>query len=161
MKNQSPLFADIPSVFTNNKINTLLNEHLVDKIIDSFNQQTQLNNQFKLRIEKMIDSIEYAYPNEGIKLKKLVELFLDRSMNLLAEQMKKLLDCHVENNAKNGRMPHTNLESNILELTPKHNENWMKDWMEQTDNYKNNPKVLALIANNIEGFLHYADVVEK
>jgi hypothetical protein len=40
------------------------------------------------------------------------------------------------------------------------NKNWMKDWMEQADNYKNNPEALSLIANNVEGFLHYADIVE-
>jgi hypothetical protein len=41
------------------------------------------------------------------------------------------------------------------------NKNWMKDWMEQADNYKKNPEVAALIENNIEGFLHYADLVEN
>lgn len=48
----------------------------------------------------------------------------------------------------------------IQKKTNNHNKNWMKDWMEQADNYKNNPEALALIANNVEGFLHYADIVE-
>ena len=42
----------------------------------------------------------------------------------------------------------------------KHNENWMKDWIEQADNYKNNPEALLMIENDLEGFLHYVDVVE-
>ena len=69
MKNQSPLFTDIPIIVTNNESNTLSNENVTDTIIDSFNEQTELNNQFKLRIRKMIDLIDYAYPNEDIKLK--------------------------------------------------------------------------------------------
>lgn len=42
-----------------------------------------------------------------------------------------------------------------------HNENWMKDWMEQADNYKNNPEAMALIADNVDGFLHYVDELEE
>lgn len=42
----------------------------------------------------------------------------------------------------------------------KHNKNWMKDWMEQADNYKNNAEAVKLIANDVDGFLHYADKIE-
>jgi hypothetical protein len=41
-----------------------------------------------------------------------------------------------------------------------HNENWMKDWMEQADNYRNNNEVLKLIGNDVDGFLNYADSIE-
>ncbi len=160
MKNQSSLFSDIPTVFSNKKRGPLSNENITDAIIDSFNEQTQLNDQFKLRIKKMIDSIEYAYPNEGIKLKEIVDFFLDKSRKLSRDQMKKLLDSHLEVNSKDSSIQNADKASNLPELTPKHNENWMKDWMEQADHFKNNPEVMALIANNVEGFLHYADKVE-
>lgn len=41
-----------------------------------------------------------------------------------------------------------------------HNDNWMKDWMEQADNYKNNSEAMTLIGSNRERFLQYADSVE-
>jgi hypothetical protein len=54
-----------------------------------------------------------------------------------------------------------NLKSPIFqEKNNEHNKNWMKDWMEEADNYKNNPEAMTLIANNVDGFLHYADIVE-
>ena len=75
--------------------------------------------------------------------------------------MKKSVDNHLEINSKDNSIQNTEKESNLPEVTPKkHNRNWMKDWMEQTDNYKNNQEAMALIANNVEGFLHYADIVE-
>ncbi len=40
-------------------------------------------------------------------------------------------------------------------------DNWMKTWMEEADNYKNNPEALKLIENDVDGFLHYMDVVES
>ena len=160
MKNQSPVFTDIPIVFSNNESNALSNEKMIDTIIDSFNEKIQLNNKFKLRIKKMIDSIEYAYPNEGIKLKETVDLFLDKSQKLSREHMKKLVDNHLEVNAKDNRIQNTEKVSYLPKVIPKHNKNWMKNWMEQADNYKNNPEVMALIGNDIDGFLHYADIVE-
>jgi hypothetical protein len=42
----------------------------------------------------------------------------------------------------------------------KHNQNWMKDWMEQADNYRNSNEVLKLIGNDVDGFLNYADSIE-
>ena len=42
-----------------------------------------------------------------------------------------------------------------------HNSNWFKDWMEQASHYKNNPEAMKLIANDIEGFCHYIDIVES
>ena len=74
--------------------------------------------------------------------------------------MKKLLDNHLEVNSKDNGNQNTEKASNLPEVTPKHNENWMKDWLEQADHYKNNPEAMALIANDVEGFLHYADMVE-
>ncbi len=47
-----------------------------------------------------------------------------------------------------------------ISLDKQQNENWMKDWMEQADNFKNNPEALKLIGNDVEGFLEYADQVE-
>ena len=47
-----------------------------------------------------------------------------------------------------------------MSIDKKPNANWMKDWMEQADNYKNNPEALKLIQNDMEGFLEYADDVE-
>lgn len=38
--------------------------------------------------------------------------------------------------------------------------NWMKDWMEHAENFKNNPEALKLIKNDVDGFLRYADLVE-
>jgi len=160
MKNQSPLFTDSSIVFSNNESNTFSNENLTDSIIDSFNEQIQLSYQFKRRIEKMIDSIEYAYPNDSIKLKEIVDSFLDKSRKLSIYQMKKLLDNHLEVNSKESSIQNAYKASNFPKVTPKHNENWMKDWMEQADHYKNNPEAMALIANNVEGFLQYADKVE-
>ena len=160
MKNQLPLLNDIPIIFTSHKINILSNESLINTIIDSFNEQIRLNGQFKLRIKEMIDSIEYAYPNDGIKLKGIFNLFLEKSQELSRYQMKELLDNHLEHNSNDGSIQTTDVVSGLLEATPKRNENWMKDWIEQADNYKNNPEAMALIANNVEEFLHYADKVE-
>lgn len=74
--------------------------------------------------------------------------------------MKKLVDNHLEISSKNNSIQNTEKESNLPEVTPNHYKNRMKDWMEQTDNYKNNQEAMALIANNVEGFLHYAVIVE-
>ena len=55
----------------------------------------------------------------------------------------------------------TNYFSRLSELVDEElNENWMKDWIEQTASYKNNPEALKLIGNDIEGFLQYEDYVE-
>lgn len=55
----------------------------------------------------------------------------------------------------------TNYFSRLSELVDeKQNKNWMKDWLEQTASYKNNPEALKLIGNDIEGFLQYEDYVE-
>ena len=70
--------------------------------------------------------------------------------------MKRLLDNHLDVNFKYNSIQ----KSNLPKVTLKHNENWMKDWMEQANNYKKNPKVMTLIANYVEEFLHYADKVE-
>lgn len=160
MKTQSPIFSSIPTAISNKKISALSPEKVADTIIDSFNEQTQLNNHFKLRIKKMIDSIEYAYPNEGVKLKEIIDTFSKESKKLSGDYMKKLLDTHLAFNPINinNRNSANSAASNVV--IPKHNKNWMKDWMEQADNYNNNPEALALISNNIEGFLHYADIVE-
>jgi hypothetical protein len=48
----------------------------------------------------------------------------------------------------------------IQKKMQKHNENWMKDWIEQVDNFKNNPEALIMIENDLEGFLHYVDVMK-
>ena len=55
----------------------------------------------------------------------------------------------------------TNYFSRLSELVNEdYHENWMKDWIEQAANYKNNPEALKLIGNDIEGFLQYEDYVE-
>lgn len=55
----------------------------------------------------------------------------------------------------------TNFSNHLLISTDKKpNANWMKDWMEQADSFKNNPEALKLIQNDIEGFLEYADNIE-
>ncbi len=47
-----------------------------------------------------------------------------------------------------------------ISLDKGQNDNWMKDWMEQANNYKNNTEALKLIENDVEGFLEYADRVK-
>jgi hypothetical protein len=158
MKMQTPLLSNIPVDFYNHKNNGLTNKKVSDTILDSFNEQTQLNNQFKLTIKKKIDSIEYAYPNEGIKLKLIIDSFIEESKKLSGNYMKKLLDTYL---AFNPIEPRNHRVANTQNVITKDNENWMKDWMEQENNYKKNPEAMALISNNIEDFLHYADNMES
>jgi hypothetical protein len=54
-----------------------------------------------------------------------------------------------------------NYFSRLSELVDEnHNRNWMKDWMEQADNFKNNSEALKLLGDDVDGFLKYADRVE-
>jgi hypothetical protein len=63
-------------------------------------------------------------------------------------------------NGKENKKPVSPLNLILKNNDNKQNENWMKDWMEQADNYKNNPEVLKMLGNDVDGFLHYADKIE-
>ena len=69
-----------------------MNTKQTDEITDSFNEQIFLNKQFQQKICCMIDSMEFAYPNDGLKLEKTINLFLESSHKLLGGYMKKVLD---------------------------------------------------------------------
>jgi hypothetical protein len=47
-----------------------------------------------------------------------------------------------------------------ISLDKNQNDNWMKDLMEQGNNYKNKTEAIKLIENDMEDFLEYADHVE-
>lgn len=160
MKTQAPLYSDILNSVSSSKIAKHSNETVADIIIDSFNEQIQLNNQFEKKIKNMIESIKYAYPTEGLELTVIIDSFIEDSKQLSGDYMKQLLDTHFAFNPihkKDYKIIHS---PSLQIINPHHNENWMKEWMEQADNFRNNPEALALIANNVEGFLHYADEVE-
>lgn len=46
-----------------------------------------------------------------------------------------------------------------ISLDKKQNDNWIKDCIEQTSNFKNNTGVLKLEESDAEGFLKYVDRV--
>jgi hypothetical protein len=161
MKTQTPLYSDIYNSVSSSEITKDANERVADIIIDSFNEQIQLNNQFEKKIKNMIESIKCAYPNKDLKLIGIIDSFIENSKQLSGDFMKHLLDIHFAFN------PIHSSEQKFVQLTSlqilnaHHNQNWMKEWMEQVDNFRNNPDALVLIANNEEGFLHYFDAVEE
>src|ERR1035437_9612254 len=94
--------------------NVCSEEKIADTIIDSFNEQVYLSNQFKQRIKSMIDSTEFAYANDAVKLQKTIDLFLESSYKLLKEDMKNVFDlCTV---LKSGATDKHNTQTQLTHL---------------------------------------------
>lgn len=81
--------------FSNSKeISQPKQEEITDTIIDSFNEQIFLGDQFKQKIEKIIKEMNFGHPNDGDKIKKTLDIFLETSHKLLGDYLKKTLDLY-------------------------------------------------------------------
>ena len=88
----------------NENLNILLDQHnytiqripkeelIMDTIIDSFNEQIYLNNQFKQKIRSVIGSIEYINSTDKFAILKTIDLFLESLHTLSTASLKKNLD---------------------------------------------------------------------
>jgi hypothetical protein len=162
MKTPSTLARNTNRTISLNKTPNLTAAMVAEKIIESFKEQSQVYNHFKLRVKKMVNSMEYANPNEAKKLNAIIDSYAEQSRKLSEHYMTKLLTSNLISDFVDCQL---HLLENVSDLNlPNeefiHNDNWMKDWMEQADNYKDNPEAMALIENDLEGFLHYADQIE-
>jgi hypothetical protein len=162
MKTPSTLIRNTTRTISLNRIANLTTEMVEEKIIESFKEQTQVNNHFKVRVKKMVNSMEHTYPREAKKLNAIIDSYTEESRKLSEHYMTKLLTSNLIADSVDcqRRLIENVSDVNLPDESPKHNDNWMKDWMEQADNYKNNPEAMALIENDLEGFLHYADEIE-
>jgi len=113
-------------------------EKIADTIIDSFNEQVCLSNQFKQKTRSMIDSIEFAYTNDAVELQKTIDLFLESSYKLLREDMKNVFDlCTVlKSEATDKHNSHNQVTPINEEVNSVQNNYWMEDWIEQIDYFK-------------------------
>ncbi len=137
------------------KTNNCTEEKLTDTIIDSFNEQISLSNQFKQKIENMIGFMEFAYPNDKTKIQETMASFFEASRKLSGDYMKKILDLHIvlkpaeTNRNEYNHFPKT---GNIIE-----NNKWTQDWIKQIDFFKNDFEILSLADSNLDAFYFYGN----
>lgn len=126
-------------------------EEIANTIIDTFNDHVYLSTQFKQKISSMIDSVEYEFPNDGIKLQKIIDLFLGASHKLMGDYMKTLLDSYLVRKPQTAQL--TNEPSYI-----KPNKYWIEDWMEQSHYLNGKPEGLLLEEANMDDHFYYNDI---
>ena len=139
-----------------------IDEDLTDTIIDSFNEQIKIGNQFKDKISKMLNSLEFAYPNDKDKIQKVIDLFLESSHKLLGDYMKKSLDLYMSVHSATGNSDITSGEFNsfIDMINNIQSDQWMMNWLEQLNFLKDKAEDFQFLHDD-DDFCYYVDVTEN
>lgn len=153
------LDLEILTVQDNHISNPQVDEEITDTIIDSFNEQIYIGNQFKDKISNMLNSLEFAYPNDKEKIQKIIDLFLESSHKLLGEYMNKVLDLYVSVKSDKEDLYTTSDEFDpfFKVVTNVENNQWMTDWLEQVNFLNNKTENVSLLQSDND-FCYYVDV---
>jgi hypothetical protein len=142
--------------FTNTKdISQPKQEEITDTIIDSFNKQIFLGDQFKQKIEKIIKEMNFVYPNDGEKIQKTLDLFLESSHKLLGDYLQKTLDLYT---AFKPEFPEIENKTNdaTKNVNYVYNNQWMEDWIEQNNSHNADFETIPLFDGNLDEFNHFS-----
>ena len=132
---------------------------IADTIIDTFNEQICLNDRFKQKIKSTINLIAFSYPDDRFILLEKIDSYLESSHKLLGNYMEAIIDYYIAYKPDDVQ-PSSQLNLFDEVTSTSKNDQWMCDWMEQTDSYKSGLKNNYFIDNNIEHFYYYDDVSE-
>lgn len=145
--------------FTNTKdISQPKQEEITDTIIDSFNEQIFLGDQFKRKFEKIIKEINFVNQNDNEKIQKTLDSFLESSHKLLGDYLKKTLDLYTAFKPEFPEIDHTNTyqtgntDGNVNYV---YNNKWMEDWIEQNNSYHADFETISLFDGNLDEFYHF------
>jgi hypothetical protein len=153
---------EVLTIHDNDKSNLSLSEEITDIIMDSYNEQIHLGNQFKDKISRILSSMEFAYPNDKENIQQSVDEFLKASDNLMGEFMNNTLNLYVT--VKPDLQVVYN-ESNTIDcvfseiVATIENKQWMVDWLEQVSFLKNKTEDLKIDEHGND-FCYYVDVTE-
>ena len=90
-----------PKIMSSKKIstihcNSLFAEETINVIIDYFNDEYRLNNNFKKSVLNEIKNIEFAFPTDNKKLELNIELNSENSFTASANGMKNILEAFIK-----------------------------------------------------------------
>jgi hypothetical protein len=156
------LDIEVLTIQDNYKSNSTFDEEITDTIIDSFNEQIYLGNQFKDKMGNILNSLEFAYPNDKEKIQKVLDLFLESSHKLLGEYMNKVLDLYVsvKSDTKHSHAVPEEISSLFEVINYIQNDQWMTDWIDQVS-YLRNKTDNSPLDNDDNDFCYYVDVTGK
>lgn len=138
--------------------NSCSEEELADVIMDAFNEQLIQNILFKQKIESMMDSMDFTYPNHRAKLKETMALFFESLNDFSKENMKKMFDLHlIFKPNETSKMQHGHFPTTVPILE---NNQWAQDWMEQIHYLKGNSDILPRMDCDMENFCFYIDLTD-
>lgn len=147
--------------FSNNKnIDKSTEEEITNSIIDSFNEHIFLGDQFKQNIAEILRKIDFAYPNDGVKIQKTFDLFLKSSHKLLENYLKKTLDLYTsfkpefKSDGHKGTYQTTDIFGNTHFVR---NNQWMQDWVEQSNSYNVDFETISSFDGNLDEFYYFTD----
>jgi hypothetical protein len=124
-------------IFASNKnhktsTDVTLAEKSIDTIIDFFNQQALINNDFESRMLSALKIVEFAYPNDYAKLQAVVEGHTLNINKTLSKGMKTILDAFTNvDSATNFEKSYYQDMDFIIETPIEHHQTHAV-WVEQT-----------------------------
>lgn len=111
---------DIEFLIVENDQSANYSSEIIDLVMDSYNQHVKLGDAFRDEMQQLINSMEFAYPNDPQKLRQFIDQFVALSQESLVEYMKKMMALHI---------PHSHVVAVDVKREP--NRNWMKDMGDQ------------------------------
>ena len=148
------------SFVKNNEIDNYFTHDVSSILIDAFNNQSLLNNQFKQKISCMINLLEFSYSDDRVILNNAIDSFLDLSHKSLVNYIQIDLDLNFKNRAnyfKSQNQIYQLYNNTILDK----NDCWMEDWMEQASMFNLASNTMHLNKYDNDGFCYYTDVTES
>lgn len=112
--------------------NSTSNEVFSDVVLDSYNRQIYLFDEFKKKMMNILDETEFAYPNDAEKLQKLTDEYVRSASRISKVYMNKLFE---QTNKPSSLFKSKN--SSPFDIQVKLNVKWAKEWLQQTGEMKN------------------------
>lgn len=134
-----------------------------NSITDIFNKKIILNNQFKHKIDTIINLIEFTYPEDRKILNNSITAFVESSQLILEDFVERTnhIDSVNYNTLVSGSNKHSiaakvNCPFELINLQL--NEYWMKDWLEQIEMLNENYEKQNEFKVEIDEYCYYEDV---
>lgn len=134
-----------------------------NSITDIFNKKVILNNQFKHKIDTIINLIEFTYPEDRKILNNSITAFVESSQRILEDFVERTNNIDsvnyntlVSGSNKLSIAAKVNCPFELINLQL--NEYWMKDWLEQIEMLDENHEKQNEFNVEIDEYCYYEDV---
>jgi hypothetical protein len=132
------------------------NSEINDKFVRLFCKQIYFGDRFKEKFNTLLVETDFAYPNDAIRIKEAIDLFIESSNKMVGDYIEGAIEAIEKENESLKKTQQSLFVEDAVEICL--NESWTKDWMEQTEHLRFDFNKAEILDNKMDDFYYYADV---